>query len=266
MSSAKNNKQQPKQLAYRCSHCLTPSETLYRQYSSSVSTIKLTICEHCGENVDPYCEREWLLVLIDAALLRKEAYRHIFFNRLETFTWMKILQYAAASCALHAAILREAQEVANGDAKVVGTNAFLGFFVKSLLRLVTDIASSWAVLGASRPDSKTDSEVIDSFPLLCMAWILPTSFHLVAVFVQTWESTATVRLLGSVLVFAYQTMAVQAITEAVSLNGSLNNLLRIMFTVLLLRGFSSVAIMIQSGDMTCSGVYIQVMKWSLCLT
>jgi hypothetical protein len=61
---------------------------------------------------------------------------------LRTFTWMKLLQYAGVSCVVQAAIQREAQVVANGHANVKGTHAFLGFFVKSLLRLATDIASS----------------------------------------------------------------------------------------------------------------------------
>lgn len=37
-------------------------------------------CQNCQRIVDPYIEREWLLVVIDCILLRPEAYRHILYN------------------------------------------------------------------------------------------------------------------------------------------------------------------------------------------
>lgn len=68
------------QSMYRCIHCLTPCDALYRKYGPS--TIKLIQCTHCRRDVDPYCEREWLLVLIDCILLREEAYRHVLCHRM----------------------------------------------------------------------------------------------------------------------------------------------------------------------------------------
>lgn len=68
-------------LPYVCVHCGTPSAALYRQLSASLSSIKAVACTVCHQRqVDPYMEREWLLVVIDAMLLRPEAYRHILFN------------------------------------------------------------------------------------------------------------------------------------------------------------------------------------------
>ena len=37
-------------------------------------------CSQCHKMVDPYIEREWLLVVIDCILLREEAYRHVLYN------------------------------------------------------------------------------------------------------------------------------------------------------------------------------------------
>lgn len=66
-------------LTYHCIHCLTPSESIYRRMGRE---IKLTTCRRCGQDVDPYIEKEWLLVAMDCILLREEAYRHVLSNRL----------------------------------------------------------------------------------------------------------------------------------------------------------------------------------------
>jgi len=45
-------------------------------------------CEICRRVVDPYTEREWLLVAIDCILLRPEAYRHVLYNN-QDLSWYK---------------------------------------------------------------------------------------------------------------------------------------------------------------------------------
>ena len=72
---------------YVCVHCGAPCAALYRQLNkNSLSSIKAMHCEQCHRIVDPYIEREWLLVVIDCILLRPEAYRHILYNN-EDFSW-----------------------------------------------------------------------------------------------------------------------------------------------------------------------------------
>lgn len=90
---------------YRCVHCLTPHDALYRRLDSTGrsrnSDIQLLSCNYCcsypttttndpagkpissitGSSLDPYCERELLLVVLDIILLRIYAYRHLLFNR-----------------------------------------------------------------------------------------------------------------------------------------------------------------------------------------
>lgn len=64
-----------------CVYCGAPCSALYRQLNmNSLSSIKAMNCERCHRIVDPYIEREWLLVAIDCILLRPEAYRHILYN------------------------------------------------------------------------------------------------------------------------------------------------------------------------------------------
>ena len=67
---------------FRCVYCGTPTTRLYRHLLSSSHSIKLTTCSTCNQIVDPYIEREVLLIVIDCILLREEAYRHVLYNRL----------------------------------------------------------------------------------------------------------------------------------------------------------------------------------------
>jgi hypothetical protein len=69
-------------LSYRCVHCTTPCDVLYRQLLRSSHSIKLTTCANCGQTVDPYIEREVLLIVLDCILLRIQAYRHVLYNRI----------------------------------------------------------------------------------------------------------------------------------------------------------------------------------------
>jgi len=62
-----------------CVHCGCPTPILHRLLSGN--HIKLVECKNCHRDVDPYIEREMLLVMIDLILLRSSAYKHILFNR-----------------------------------------------------------------------------------------------------------------------------------------------------------------------------------------
>jgi len=74
-------------LPYVCVYCGTPCACLYRQLNKkSLSSIKAMYCENCHRIVDPYIEREWLLVLLDCILLRPEAYRHVLYNN-QDISW-----------------------------------------------------------------------------------------------------------------------------------------------------------------------------------
>merc|ERR1740117_2062550 len=88
--------------SYVCVFCGTPCAALYRKLTSTstststtttttsrsttstssttISSIKAMNCDICQRIVDPYTEREWLLVAIDCILLRPEAYRHVLYN------------------------------------------------------------------------------------------------------------------------------------------------------------------------------------------
>ena len=68
----------------RCLTCYSPHPALYRRLGSHGSDIQLLSCRrHCGlqQMMDPYCERELLLVLMDVWVLRVMAHRHLLCHR-----------------------------------------------------------------------------------------------------------------------------------------------------------------------------------------
>ena len=92
----------PHHYRYVCVHCGCGCQALYRQMtpssskssfspsskptksSFSMSSLKAVSCKYCHQsNVDPFMEREVLLVVVDWILLRPEAYRHVLFNIID---------------------------------------------------------------------------------------------------------------------------------------------------------------------------------------
>jgi Arv1-like family len=78
---------------YRCITCLQRCGSLCCHYgnksselnskdvaSSRNKTLRLNRCIACHQTIDPYCERESLLVVLDLILLRQESYRHVLCN------------------------------------------------------------------------------------------------------------------------------------------------------------------------------------------
>ena len=85
---------------YRCVGCLHPCASLYKTLGKGGSVIKLTPCTKCARpSADPYCEREWLLVVLDLILLRKEAYRHVLWNRGQLLAAMTMMMSSTSSTA-----------------------------------------------------------------------------------------------------------------------------------------------------------------------
>jgi len=64
-----------------CIQCGAKQESTTAVLEYSPGNIKLLRCIRCGEVVDKYIEYEGLLILIDMALLKVEAHRHVLSNR-----------------------------------------------------------------------------------------------------------------------------------------------------------------------------------------
>jgi Predicted membrane protein len=110
--------------AYTCITCLEPNQLLYRQYSNA-RNIKLQTCPKCQRDVDPYIERELLLVVMDMILLRPCAYRHLFLNR---YRWCHLF------CS--PAVIGTAENGADTDIKTDTDTAPLHWRAKIVQRVV----------------------------------------------------------------------------------------------------------------------------------
>jgi hypothetical protein len=208
---------------YRCIQCLEPSESLYRTYTRE-STIKLSQCLKCGHNVDPYCEREWLLVVIDMVLLREEAYRHVLFNRLQGFnlqeSYRKSLQLVVGSSILQAYLLWEAHRAQHPNDPLLDSTAwFVQLIAASGLKLTAfglGIYGALLLLLAFVRRHERSKAIADlNMPThVYLAVVLPTAWQVVTILVHIWENTATIRLLSSLLTLIYQFMAVTVVVAS----------------------------------------------------
>lgn len=216
-SSSTNAPRSPQ--SFHCIHCLASASSLYRAYSPT--SLKLTVCDACKCDVDPYIEREAFLVATDLVLLRIGAYRHLLLNRIidkQTVTQLPPLPYlVTGACLLQAYLLwqsaepeRENFSVWNAEEQAVEIIYFLYLVLQALVRLCTFWVVCYALLRlGGRNQTKTTPKLL--FLLgkrTLLAVLLPEGFALVTCLVQIWENTYTVRLLGSLLILTYQVLAV----------------------------------------------------------
>lgn len=91
-----------------------------------------------------------------------------------------------------------------------------------LLQLAILVLSSYIVVSvrvAAKKAGSTHTSTIDGTLLrrLALAWVLPTSFYVLTLFLLTWETTSSGmvanRVMSSVLVTVYQCLAVQAVVD-----------------------------------------------------
>jgi hypothetical protein len=218
-------------MSYRCIHCLTPCDSLYRQYG--ISTIKLSQCSNCKRDVDPYCEREWFLVILDCILLREEAYRHVLFHRLVELEFVLGENNYIWTLQLSSSLLRAHLM---GDADTTNHEEvfkYLWFFervIESSVQLLLTVAIFYGLLFIrhskhdEKKNKKKDSSTTNtttsrelSPPSLAtrvyLAMLLPTICQVATLLVQIWEPSDTVRQLGSLLVFLYQWMGITTLVR-----------------------------------------------------
>jgi hypothetical protein len=216
-------------LCFVCVHCATPCSELYRKLSASSIKTMTCINAECQQIVDPYIEREWLLVAIDCILLRPEAYRHVLFNAtkdfplFETVTWGRAIRLTMVSNILPAYFQYESAMFL-GSTKVWEKGIFPGAtMIPLILASVFKVFLQWsaAYLYTSRASHCTiwNSPTLSAADLgakLFLSLLLPTTFHVTTVFVLIWENSQTTRALGSLLVSCWQAMAVFLVANHVT--------------------------------------------------
>lgn len=185
---------------YRCVHCHAPCPSLYRHLSASASSIKLTTCSECKQNVDPYVERELLLVAIDCILAREEAYRHVLYNLDLEWGWKRAMQLLVAWSILNTYIQWETlrdEDPTNEALQETGYVISLAVF--SFAGLVLQWLAIYFYLAQT---NKPLHPILAS--QVYLALVLPTTFDVVIIWVLIWENTKTVRLAGSLLIAYWQ--------------------------------------------------------------
>ena len=269
-------KQDPHRVArYRCTHCQAPSSTLYRylgkeneeeddssanNHKNKKSSIKLTLCSICGRTVDPYIERELLLVCIDCSLGRVEVFRHVLYNSDIFLVWSNsivsemfgrslnpLILYSLAWVGLDLLVkMQSMEDQQNGEhvsVLLVSICSFAGLLLE------------WATLDLfSAPDQKR--------PLLFLALALPASFNIIILFVMIWENTQTIRILGSLLILYWQGIGLYVVVQKSKIVPAILTAL----TVRLL--WRAILLNVSSLDIPCSGLDLEVIypAMSLCLT
>ena len=205
---------------YCCVSCLAPTQTLLTQYSTR-SALKLTRCQTCGLDVDPYVEREELLVSFDLILHRIAAYRHVLFNR-DPLADFEIRRYRvrAVKISLGVALLDayikfEAIRFANFSNDCVpeeeDTTLFFLLVATSFFELFFLLLGS---IVAIQPILSTSNKSYFSSKM-ALAIVLPCTFKAITIFVTIWENSPTTRLLGSLFVLTMQWMGAHTIVERI---------------------------------------------------
>jgi hypothetical protein len=72
-----------------CVECGCVAKHAYRTTASTKiegkETIRMTRCSHCGDLVDKYAEYDFVIIILDMILHKSQVYRHLIFNRMETY-------------------------------------------------------------------------------------------------------------------------------------------------------------------------------------
>ena len=190
--------------AYRCVDCGAPAASLYKAYSKT--SVKLTSCVNCNSNVDPYVERDWVLVVLDCVLLRLPAYRHVLWNNgLGIMTARKGVFYLWAASLLHTFLNREAMKAEGYETT---ETIFVMLFFYSIVGLSMQVVTTY--FGIKYASSKQEKHVTLELQV-CVGLLLPLLFSVVTLLILVWENTLTVHLLGKFLETVFQFTAIQVI-------------------------------------------------------
>jgi len=176
---------------YTCITCLQPNQALYKQYSTA-KNIKLQTCPVCCRDVDPYIERELLLVVMDMMLVRDCAYRHLFFNR---------------SHALNEKHQDKSKASSGGDSGMYSLkNGILGAAVCVLLRLSLKVQGSYISNDKDLGSLLVDMEI---HPTECFWQVLPLLHASMVQFAALWMGTMSTAYLCQRWLFVQSSKATQ---------------------------------------------------------
>jgi hypothetical protein len=226
-------------VTFICTNCTRPTQSFYKVYSTPGS-IQLTTCQSCHHDVDPYVEREWLLVIMDFILHRPEAFRHVLYNRdpfchfgsdemassSSTLVKFATATYLIRTC-LWCAVVGEMKE----DQSQIGTYKYdvfqmvLQLFVGDVVLITSTMLAGMLIVckcyknrGLETPPSTESkkSKMFDPFFIskIYIALTIPNLFHAVTLAVFIWENSTTICMLGTLFVLSLQREGVAIVMES----------------------------------------------------
>ncbi len=166
-----------------------------------------------------------MLVILDCLLFREEAYRHFLFHRYRDLQLntreSKILLLLASSC-LRAYVISVAE---HGDLEENVARWLIYFLHQTILSGIVYFLQWQCIFGCILTLAKGNNEFSpllasyregatnELFTQIDLSLLLPTACHVATIFVQIWEDSDTVRLMGSCLILAYQWFALNTIVR-----------------------------------------------------
>lgn len=276
---------------YRCVTCLHPCESLYCQYGK---TLKLNRCLICRQATDPYCEREWLLIVSDLILLRQEAYRHVLCNEKWVdmkFEYVHYLDYCFKyfiACCIEP-VFRHLQSFdrsseTNESIDDISFNLPVGFLNQLSRSILGSFVSVSTILILSlyvvkyNGEIKDNSKQISRMIFKSIIWPL-FGCQIATCLVTIWDNSKVTRIIGFIILpFIYQWMALYQTILVTCVHPNLrdfkqtrfNVLIRVMTTSCVLLLAFAAKIIIVALLITCSSGYQDEinsggLEWSLTL-
>lgn len=210
--------------SFLCIQCLTPSKTLYKVSGISV---KLTRCSKCEAVIDPYIERELLLVAMDIILHRKEAMRHLIFHRYLQF-WNNHtngvkedngLRGCVIKCTLSMILLIIEEliiETSLSDGSIDSVWSLLLNFVKEFTFFVIPLFAAVCFI-ISRDSLDASSYIM--ITRIFHSVVFPSIFvNALLIFMLVYEKSQVLLFISTLFKFSIQVMSITSVMEC---NGTL---------------------------------------------
>lgn len=191
-----------------CVVCGNAIDSLYIEYSQG--NIRLTRCEKCGKVADKYVEYEFILVLIDLILHRRQAFRHFLFNRLNPKNMMKLSIVISIVSIITTLIIRfyllrnSAYDSINFWTILHAFTAFLAEQITSWITLTIGLLC----VPTTRTAVKTQE---NSLLRIYFALVFPEAIRMVAIFSLLFENESSLFLLLGLLLLSSQHMSIQGL-------------------------------------------------------
>jgi len=220
---------------FHCVQCMMPSSSLYKYYS--FSSVKLTRCSYCANDVDFYVERESILIFIDLFLLRKSAYRHVLLNYqnhsnqgeqvppyFQSFTIVEnfglVVKLLVLICGLETYFKYETWNYKNSSIHLEDNEnekiSLLRLFFSSMIELLLlcFLSSSLQFLFLYRFKAVKKYQLIKLFSNFFLVNALPMIFQIIPLIILIWDRNVfIIRIISCIYIYLFRWISNVVILE-----------------------------------------------------